>query len=85
MWGTSPTGHFPGRKYGLTHTPPDIKPSERVVSCKWNGSIANPKPLPSHPSVAHSPSSGKVPMSMPVITGYGTSAYGAEMSPIEVK
>lgn len=80
MWGTS---NFANRnKYGLSSA--DIKPSERVVSCKWNGSIANPKPLSPHPSVAHSPSSGKVPMTMP-IAGYGTPGYGgADVSPIEV-
>jgi hypothetical protein len=81
MWGTTPS--FSGRtKYGLT--PNDVKPNERVVSCKWNGSIANPKPLSPHPSVAHSPSSAKVPMSMP-LTGYSTQAYSTtEVSPIEV-
>lgn len=81
MWGTN--HNFGGRaKYGLSSA--DIKPNERVVSCKWNGSIANPKPLSPHPSVAHSPSSAKVPMSVP-IAGYTTQPYaGADVSPIEV-
>ena len=83
MWGTN--HNFGARaKYGLAA---DIKPNERVVSCKWNGSIANPKPLSPHPSVAHSPSSAmsaKVPMSVP-IAGYTAQTYnGTDVSPIEV-
>ncbi|XP_054163396.1 uncharacterized protein LOC128961209 [Oppia nitens] len=80
MWGTN-HNFAPRNKYGLAAN--DIKPNERVVSCKWNGSIANPKPLSPHPSVAHSPSSAKVPMSMP-ITGYSTQAYiTPDVPPIE--
>ncbi|CAG2158932.1 unnamed protein product [Oppiella nova] len=81
MWGTNHHNFGPRNKYGLSGA--DIKPNDRVVSCKWNGSIANPKPLSPHPSVAHSPSSAKVPMSVP-ITGYTTQAYAtADVSPIE--
>ncbi|CAG2106045.1 unnamed protein product [Medioppia subpectinata] len=85
MWGAANHHNFGARnKYGLSAA--DIKPNDRVVSCKWNGSIANPKPLSPHPSVAHSPSSGKVPMSLQPIAGhYTTQGYptAADVSPIE--
>ncbi|XP_015781093.1 circadian locomoter output cycles protein kaput [Tetranychus urticae] len=75
-----------GNKYSSSSISESLlihKSSSPVVSCKWNGSISNIKPLsPHHPSMAVSPSSGKVPMSM---STYGSgSLYGStDINPIE--
>ncbi|RWS08195.1 uncharacterized protein B4U79_15799, partial [Dinothrombium tinctorium] len=74
MWGSSNLSRATG-KYASSAALSEVTKASPVVSCKWNGSVANPKPLSPHPSVASSPGSAKVPMAM---SAYGTaSAYGA--------
>jgi hypothetical protein len=85
MWDSTNLNRAPA-KYATTASSMtalhETNKASPVVSCKWNGSIANPKTLSPHPSIANGPNSAKVPITR---SAYGASAYGVnEVNPIEV-
>ncbi|XP_053200542.1 uncharacterized protein LOC128385680 isoform X2 [Panonychus citri] len=57
--------------------------NNNVISCKWNGSISNVRPLSPHPSMTLSPNSGKVPMSMATYQHSASLYASTDINPIE--